>query len=125
MIDIDYTKYLKYLEIRVKIIENFAHEFAFSMQLLRDNQVALTLVKNVYIYKKLKYIDVTYYYIRDLCKNNRIRVAFVSNVKIIANKLTKLLLKNKFKIFVKQLEMQNLSNNRNQHIDIQRINKSC
>ncbi len=78
----------------------------------------LTLAKNAHIYKKSKHIDVTYYYIRDLCKSNRIRVAFVSNVKIIANKLTKLLFKNKFKIFVKQLEMQNLSNNRSQYIDI-------
>ncbi len=80
------------------------------MQLLKDNQVVLTFVKNVYIYKKSKYINIIYYYVRDLCKINCICVVFVSNVKIIINELTKLLSKNKFKNFVKQLEIQDLKN---------------
>ena len=113
MIDIDYIKYLEHFEICIKIIENFAHEFASFIQLLNNNRIALTLAKDAHIYKRSKCIDVTYYYIRDLCKSNRIRIAFVSNVEIIANELTKLLSKNKFKIFVKQLEMQNLSNSKN------------
>ncbi len=101
MIDTSYIKYLEHSKTRVKIIENFAHEFASSMQLLRNNQIALTLAKDVHIYKRSKYIDVTYYNVRNLCKSNCIRVAFVSNVEIIANELTKSLFKNKFKIFVK------------------------
>ena len=118
MIDTSYIKYLKYLETCVKIIENFAHESIFSIQLLRDNQATLTLVKNVYIYKRSKHIDVAYYYIRNLCKSNRIRVVFVSNAKIIIDKLTKLLSKDKFKIFIKQLKMQNLDNNKSYYINI-------
>lgn len=74
------------------------------MQLLRDNQATLAIVKNAYIYERFKYIDVTYYYVKDLCKSNRIRVNYVQKANIKANKLTKLLLQDKFKIFVKQLE---------------------
>ncbi len=118
MIDTNYIKYFEYFETCVKIIENFEHEFIFSTQLLKNNQTTLTLAKDAYIYKRLKYIYVIYYYIRNLCKSNCIRVVFVSNVEIIANELTKLLSKNKFKIFVKQLEMQNLSNNKSQYIDM-------
>jgi len=72
------------------------------MQLIRDNQVALTLTKDAYIYDKLKHIDVTHYYIRDFYKSNRIRISFVRSANIIANELTKLLSKDKFKIFIKQ-----------------------
>ncbi len=101
MIDINYIKYFEYFETRVKIIENSTHKSAFSIQLLKNNQVALIFVKDAYIYKRSKYIDIIYYYIRNLCKSNCIRVVFVSNAKIIVDELTKLLSKNKFKIFVK------------------------
>ena len=101
MIDTNYIRYLEYFEICIKIIKNFAHEFASSIQLLKNNQATLILVKDVYIYKKSKHIDTVYYYIRSLCKSNRICVVFVSSVEIIVNELTKLLSKNKFKIFVK------------------------
>jgi len=75
------------------------------MQLIKNNQATLTFTKDAYIYDKLKYIDVTYYYVRDLCKSNCIRISFVRSANIIANELTKLLSKNKFKIFIKQLEL--------------------
>ncbi len=108
MIDTSYIKYFEHFRTCVKIIENFTHEFVSFIQLLRNNQATLTLVKNAYIYKRSKHIDIIYYYIRNLCKINCIRAVFVSNAEIVANKLTKLLSKNKFKIFVKQLEIQNL-----------------
>jgi len=77
------------------------------MQLIRDNQATLALIKDAYIYDKLKYIDVTHYYVRDFCKSNRIRTSFVQSANIIVDELTKLLSKNKFKIFIKQLELIN------------------
>jgi len=67
---------------------------------------------NAHIYKRTKHINIAYYYIRDLCRSNCIRVDFVSSNKIIINKLTKLLFKEKFKIFVKQLELQNSKNSK-------------
>jgi len=77
------------------------------MQLIKDNQATLTLTKDAYIYNKLKHIDVTHYYVRDFYKSNRIRTSFVQSANIIANKLTKLLSKDKFKIFIKQLNLIN------------------
>jgi len=77
------------------------------MQLIRNNQVALTLTKDAYIYNKLKYINVTHYYVKNLYKSNRIRTSFVRSANIIVDELTKLLSRNKFKIFIKQLESIN------------------
>ncbi len=77
------------------------------MQLIKDNQVVLTLIKDAYIYDRLKHIDVIHYYIRNFYKSNRIRTSFVQSANIIIDKLTKLLSKNKFKIFIKQLELIN------------------
>jgi len=98
---INYAKYLENLLNRINIVENETHEFVFSIQLIEDNQATLTLTKDAYIYDKLKYIDVTYYYVRDLYKSNRIRTNFVRSANIIANELTKLLSRDKFKIFIK------------------------
>jgi len=83
------------------------------MQLIKDNQATLTLTKDAYIYNRLKHIDVVYYYIRDLCRSNRICISFVRSANIIVDELTKLLSRDKFKIFIKQLKL----------ID-QKINKS-
>ncbi len=71
------------------------------MQLISDNQATLIFIKNAYINNRLKYIDIILYYIKDLYKNNCICINFVQNANIIIDKLTKLLLKNKFKIFIK------------------------
>jgi len=77
------------------------------MQLIENNQATLTLTKDAYIYDKSKHIDVVYYYVKDLYKSNRICISFVRSANIIANELTKLLSRNKFKIFIKQLELIN------------------
>jgi len=82
------------------------HEFVLFIQLIRDNQVVLILIKDAYIYNKLKYINVRYYYVKDLCKSNRICINFVRSANIIANELINLLFKNKFKIFIKQFELK-------------------
>ncbi len=47
------------------------------MQLMNDNQATLVLIKNAYINNRLKHIDITFYYVRDLYKSNRIRISFV------------------------------------------------
>jgi len=83
------------------------------MQLIENNQATLTLTKDAYIYDKLKHIDVTHYYVKDLCKSNRIRINFVRSANIIVDELTKSLSKDKFKIFIKQLELINQKINKN------------
>jgi len=83
------------------------------MQLIRDNQATLALTKDAHIHNRSKHIDVTHYYVRDFCKSNRIRISFVRSANIIANELTKLLSRNKFKIFIKQLRLINQKINKN------------
>jgi len=73
----NYAKYLKDLLNRINIVKNKTHKFVSLMQLIRDNQATLALIKDAYIYNKLKHIDVTHYYVRDLCRSNRIRIRFV------------------------------------------------
>jgi len=108
-----YAKYFEDLLDRINIVENKTHEFVSLMKLIRDNQATLTLTKDAYIYNRSKYIDVTHYYVRDLYKSNRIRISFIQSANIIVDELTKLLSKNKFKIFIKQLELINQKINKN------------
>ncbi len=39
-----------------------------TVKIRADNQGAIVLAKNPYLYKRLKHIDISYYYIRDLKK---------------------------------------------------------
>ncbi len=71
------------------------------MQLINNNQATLALIKNAYINNRWKQIDITFYYVKDFYKNNYIRISFVRSANIIIDKLTKLLLKDRFKIFIK------------------------
>ncbi len=56
-----------------------------------DNQGAIILVKNPYLYKRSKYIDISYYYIRDLKERKKIKIIYVLTTEIVANGFTKLL----------------------------------
>ena len=110
-------KYVKYFRIefnQIFIVENVKHEDQSLVQLLKNNQTVNLLIKNVYIHERSKYIDVFYHHIRDLYNKNLIKLNYISNADMIADDLTKLLLKNKFKIFVKQLRLQKSKVSENQ-----------
>jgi len=49
------------------------------------------LVKNSYLYKRSKYIDISYYYIRDLKEQKRIKITYILITEIVADGFTKLL----------------------------------
>ncbi len=70
----------KYLEVNlhcISIQENEAH-WAFSLiQLRKDNQAVLILIKNAHVHEQLKHINVFYYNICNLHKCNQIQVNFV------------------------------------------------
>ena len=55
----------------------------------RDNQGVLALVKNPYLYKQSKYINVCYYYIHDLAEKRRLEIKYVPTAEMPANRLTK------------------------------------
>ena len=88
---------------RVSIIEDKAYEAASPTQIKGDNQAALALVGNKYIHNRSKYIDVNYHNIRDLYERNLITVSFVPSADIVADGLTKPLIKDKHKTFKQQL----------------------
>ena len=50
---------------------------AFCGNLRKNNTEAIALVKNEHLYEKTKYIDIVYYYIRDLRKRNLIKISYV------------------------------------------------
>ncbi len=65
----------KYLEVNlhcVNIQKNETHKKNTFLQLKKNNQTALTLIKNAYMHKQLKHINVIYHYIQDLHKRNQI-----------------------------------------------------
>ena len=88
---------------RVSIIEDKAYKAASPTQIKGDNQAALALVGNKYIYDRSKHIDVNYHNIRDLYKRNLIIVSFVLSADMVADSLTKPLMKDKHKTFKQQL----------------------
>jgi hypothetical protein len=45
--------------------------------MLGDNQGALVLTENPYFYERSKYIDIIYYYIRDLVEKEKVFVEYI------------------------------------------------
>ncbi len=62
-----------------------------TVKIRADNQGAIILAKNPYLYKRSKYIDISYYYIRDLKERKKIKIIYVLITEIVANRFTKLL----------------------------------
>jgi len=77
--DISMNKYFEINLHHVSIQKNKAHQTTSLIQLKEDNQAVLILIKNAYMYKQLKYINVFYHNICDLLKQNQIQINFVLN----------------------------------------------
>ena len=101
--DLGFTEFIGDHLKRVTIIEDEVYKSASPTQIKGDNQAALVLVGNKYIYNRSKYIDVNYYNIRDLYERNLIIVSSVPSADIAADGLTKPLIKDNHKAFKKQL----------------------
>ena len=54
-----------------------------------DNQGALALVKNPYLHKRSKHIDVCYHYIRDLTEKKKLEIEYILTTEMPADRLTK------------------------------------
>jgi len=68
-----------------------------------NNQGAITLIKNPYITKQLKYINICYYFIRDLAKRERLEITYIPTNRIVANGITKPLARVAFERFKDQI----------------------
>jgi hypothetical protein len=71
--------------------------------MFRDNQGAIALTKNLYLYKRSKHINISYHFIRDLAKRKQLEIIYILTDKIVANRITKPLTRIAFKRFKRQL----------------------
>ena len=67
--------------------------------MLGDNQGALALIKNAHLNERSKHVDIYYYFIRDLAEKGELRVDYIPIAKIVANGITKLLVRVIFERF--------------------------
>ena len=95
------------------IIENVKHKNNSSMQIFDDNQTINFLVKNAHIHERSKHIDVIYHHVRNSYNKNLIKLNYLSIANMMTNDLTKSLVKNKFKNFVKLLRLRKSKINEN------------
>ena len=70
--------------------------------ILEDNESTLKLVNNPEFYKRTKYIDIIYYYIREKIYNKEIEIFYIPTKEQIANSLTKPITLKPFELFKKQ-----------------------
>ncbi len=63
------------------------------------------LVKNSYLYKRLKHSDISYYDFRDLEEQKRIKITYILITEIVANRFTKLLKQVVFEKFKSMLSL--------------------
>ena len=67
--------------------------FDIIIKLKNDNNNAIVLIKNRQVNKKLKHIDIVYYYIRNLQKHEKINVNYIFINEIIIDDFIKPLIK--------------------------------
>ena len=70
-----------------------------------DNNGAIQLTKNSIFHDRTKHINIRYYLIRQKLKDNTISIHYINTINQKADGLTKPLNRQKFNIFLKQLEM--------------------
>ena len=68
-----------------------------------NNQGTLTLIKHPRLHEHSKPIDITRHHVRDLYEKQRIRLAYIHTIEMVADGLTKPLVRFNFEKFVKQI----------------------
>jgi hypothetical protein len=63
---------------------------------LNDNQSAITIANSEFSSSKLRHVKVHFHYVKELIKQNQIKVSFVPTADNIADIMTKALSKDKF-----------------------------
>jgi len=67
----------------------------------------LAFVKNPYFYKRSKYIDISYHFIRDLAEKKRLIITYIPTGEMIADGMTKPLARVAYERFQNQLGLIN------------------
>ena len=67
--------------------------------ILCDNQICIKMTENPVFHDRLKYIEIRYFYIRDMMQKGSIKLQYVSTDEQVADVLTKPLSRVKFEHF--------------------------
>lgn len=76
-----------------------------TVQMLADNQGAIELAKNPHLHERSRHIDISYHHIRDLVKQEKVKVKYIPTVEMTADGFTKPLERVAFEKFKDQLGM--------------------
>ena len=76
------------------------------VDIYRDNQGALALVKNPHLYKRSKYIDIYYHYIRDLAEKGKLEIIYIPITNMPIDRMTKPFARVAFERFKKLLGIE-------------------
>jgi CobQ-like glutamine amidotransferase family enzyme len=81
-------------------------EYSQAMMIYGDNQNAIALTKNPQFHARIKHIDIQTHFIREKVTEGFIDLAYVSIDQMIADDLTKSLVRDKFVQFRAALEIE-------------------
>ena len=73
----------------VDFLKNLGVSLQGPMVINADNQKSIALAKNPVFHDRSKYIDIQYHFMRDLIKENRIRLNLMLMKYMVANRFTK------------------------------------
>ena len=73
-----------------------------------DNQNVIALVKNSVNHRRIRHINVSYHFVRELIVNEILKYNYISTKKIITDDLTKSLTLEKFAEFIVMLRLSDL-----------------
>lgn len=90
------------------LLQDFGYQNVCPINLFCDNQSAILNAKTESV-KRLKHIDIRYHFVRDLIKNNKINVKYISTSEQPADMLTKPLSKESIMRFLRQYGVGNIT----------------
>ena len=77
-----------------------------TVPILTDSQSAIKLGENPEFYKRYKYIDITYHFIRKYISDKKVKLVFVQTMEQLADGFTKGLNKTKHNALIEGLNLQ-------------------
>ena len=75
--------------------------------ILTDSESAIKLANNPEFHKRSKYIDITYYFIREAISDKKAKLIYVNTKRQLADSFTKGLDNTKYKTFIESLRLRN------------------
>jgi hypothetical protein len=81
----------------------YIRENGIKVYMLGDNQGVITLAENPHLHDRSKHIVIAYYFIRDLVETQKAQITYIPIAEIVADGMTKPLLRTAFERFKEML----------------------